>query len=178
MVQKQPKRTQRRETELAPVVLDERAQELKCALGIMLPQEYGGQLDAEVDMIVLTLPASSLREVSRLLKETSELRFDYLCSITVVDYEEIENRFEVIYHMVSFLNHYKLAVKISVSTECLVVPSVNDIWRSAGWFEREGHDLYGVVFDGNPDLSPLLLYEGFDGYPGRRSFPYHDYQEW
>jgi NADH-quinone oxidoreductase subunit C len=69
-------------------------------------------------------------------------------------------------------------VKISVSTECLFVPSVNDIWRSAGWFEREGHDLYGVVFDGNPDLSPLLLYEGFDGYPGRRSFPYHDYQEW
>lgn len=178
MTQKRSERTRKRETKLASVVLDVRAVELKRALESLLPEEFEGQLDAEVDMVVVKFPACRIPEGCRFLKETNELRFDYLSSITVVDYEELENSFEVVYHMISLTNRYKLSVKTSVSTDCLVVPSVNDIWRSAGWFEREGHDLYGVVFDGNPDLSPLLLYEGFDGYPGRRSFPYHDYQEW
>ena len=52
------------------------------------------------------------------------------------------------------------------------------MWRGADWFEREGHDLFVVVFEGHPDLSPLLLYEGFEGHPGRKSFPFHDYDEW
>ena len=67
---------------------------------------------------------------------------------------------------------------MSVSASQPVVPSVISVWRASDWFEREGHDLFGIVFEGHPDLSPLLLYEGFDGYPGRKSFPFHDYQEW
>ena len=59
-----------------------------------------------------------------------------------------------------------------------VADSVTGLWVAAGWYERETHDLFGVVFEGNPDLSPLLLYEGFEGYPGLKSFPLHDYEEW
>ena len=78
----------------------------------------------------------------------------------------------------SLINRYKLALKVSVSADQPVVPSIINVWRASDWFEREGHDLFGIVFEGHPDLSPLLLYEGFDGYTGRKSFPFHDYQEW
>ena len=59
-----------------------------------------------------------------------------------------------------------------------LVPSVISIWRGADWFEREGHDLFGVVFQGIRTLAPLVLYEGFEGHPGLKSFPFHDYEEW
>ena len=55
---------------------------------------------------------------------------------------------------------------------------MTSVWRGANWFEREAHDLFGVVFNGHPDLRPLLLYEGFEGYPGRKEFPSHEYTEW
>jgi NADH-quinone oxidoreductase subunit C len=58
------------------------------------------------------------------------------------------------------------------------VPSLTGLWQAASWFERETHDLFGVEFEGNDDLAPLILFEGFEGYPGLRSFPLHDYQEW
>jgi NADH-quinone oxidoreductase subunit C len=54
---------------------------------------------------------------------------------------------------------------------------VTSVWRAADWYEREAHDLFGVHFEGHPDLSPLLLYEGFEGYPGRKEYPFNDYQE-
>ena len=58
------------------------------------------------------------------------------------------------------------------------IATVTDLWEAASWYERETHDLFGVEFAGNPDLSPLLLYEGFEGHPGLKSFPLHDYEEW
>ena len=112
------------------------------------------------------------------MKDAQNLSFDYLCSISVVDYEESEQRFEIVYHMVSLSTYYKVAVKTSVISADPILPTVTSVWRSAEWFEREGHDLFGVIFLGHSNLSPLLLYEGFDGFPGRKSFPFHDYQEW
>jgi len=55
---------------------------------------------------------------------------------------------------------------------------VTGIWRSANWYEREAHDLFGVEFKGHPNLLPLLLYDEFEGFPGRKSFPFHEYDEW
>ena len=69
-------------------------------------------------------------------------------------------------------------VKTSVSPEDPHLPSLMSVWPGADWYEREGHDLFGVAFDGHPNLAPLILYEGFDGYPGRKSYPINDYQEW
>ena len=57
------------------------------------------------------------------------------------------------------------------------VPSITGIWNAANWYEREAHDLFGVMFSDHPDLSPILLYDEFEGYPGRKEFPFHDYQE-
>ena len=72
----------------------------------------------------------------------------------------------------------KIAVKCNLSVNDLSIPSISEIWTTANWFERESHDLFGVIFEGHPNLAPLLLYEEFEGFPGRKSFPFHDYQEW
>ena len=91
---------------------------------------------------------------------------------------DYEDRLEVNYHLFSRETRHKLVVKTSVPHDNPVVPSVISIWRGADWFEREGHDLFGVVFQGHPNLAPLLLYDGFEGHPGLKSFPFHDYDEW
>ena len=93
----------------------------------------------------------------------------------MVDYVE---HLQIVYHMYSTTHKHKLVLKISVPPEDPKVKSVISIWPSSDWFERESHDLFGVLFDGHPDMSPLLLYDGFEGYPGLKSFDFHDYTEW
>ena len=75
-------------------------------------------------------------------------------------------------------NNHHLVVKSNLPYENPHVTSVISVWLGADWYEREGHDLFGIIFDGHPNLTPLILYEGFEGYPGRKSFPFHEYKEW
>ena len=112
------------------------------------------------------------------MKSSPALSFDYLSCLTVVDYEERSGEFELIYHLVSISEGFKVALKTSVPLSNLTVDTVTGIWKSANWYEREAHDLFGVEFKGHPNLVPLLLYEEFEGFPGRKSFPYHEYDEW
>jgi NADH:ubiquinone oxidoreductase subunit C len=70
-----------------------------------------------------------------------------------------------------------LVLKTEIPYDDATVPSVTSVWRAADWYEREAHDLFGVSFSGHPDLAPLLLYEGFEGYPGRKEYPFYEYQE-
>ena len=166
------------EVPTATVKLDEKGKALSKALQGDLGPSFPISITAEIDIVTVTIPVVNLVQVCTFLKTSDSYRFDYLCSVAVVDYEKDEDRFEIVYHLVSLINRYKLALKVSVSANQPVVPSIINVWRASDWFEREGHDLFGIVFEGHPDLSPLLLYEGFDGYPGRKSFPFHDYQEW
>ena len=106
---------------------------------------------------------------------TPSLTSIYLRCLSVVD---CVNRLEVVYHPFSLQSRHKIVMKAAGSPDSPHVPSVTSVWRTADWFEGEGHDLFGVVFEGHPDLAPLLLYEGFEGYPGRKSFPFHEYTEW
>jgi NADH-quinone oxidoreductase subunit C len=124
--------------------------------------------------VAVTVQPLQLLEAARLLREDPELAFDYLRCLSVVDYRD---SFQVVYHLWSMGHRYKLVMKVNAATEDPRVPSVVGVWRGADWFEREGHDLFGVVFEGHPDLKPLLLWEGFEGYPGRKSFPFHEYDE-
>ncbi|GIT45310.1 MAG: hypothetical protein Ct9H300mP11_32460 [Chloroflexota bacterium] len=70
-----------------------------------------------------------------------------------------------------------VVLRTNVPFSDTLVPPVTSVWRGADWYEREAHDLFGVEFDGHPDMSPLLLYKGFEGFPGRREFPFNEYQE-
>ena len=166
----------RREPEVpqAPVALDQRGE----ALSKLLPEvlrDFDIEMSAAVDEVIAIVNPTDILAVCRLVREDPRLDFDYLRCVSVVDYVE---RLEVVYHLFSLANRHKAVIKTSVSPDDPQVPSVVPVWRGADWFEREGHDLFGVVFEGHPDLAPLLLYEGFEGYPGRKSFPFHDYDEW
>jgi NADH-quinone oxidoreductase subunit C len=128
-----------------------------------------------LDEVVVTVAPERLVELCRTLRSDPGLAFDYLRCLSVVDYKE---SFQVVYHLWSMERRHKLAVKTNVDAKDPAVPSVVEVWPAADWFEREGHDLFGVVFQGHPNLKPLLLYEGFPGYPGRKSYPFHQYTEW
>ena len=123
----------------------------------------------------LFVDPNKIFEIAALLKDHEALELGYLTSITAVDYIEY---FQIVYHLYSTTHKHKLVLKISVPPEEPKVKSVISIWPSSDWFERESHDLFGVLFDGHPDMSPLLLYDGFEGYPGLKSFDFHDYTEW
>ena len=173
----QPQRRQpRREPEVpqGPVALDDKGEALTALLPEVL-QQFDVEVGAAMDEVVVTAKPRDVPAVCLTLKEHPELDFNYLRCLSVVDYVE---RLEVVYHLFSLERRHKVVVKTSVSPEEPEVPSVVSVWRGADWFEREGHDLFGVVFDGHPNLAPLVLYEGFEGYPGRKSFPFHDYEEW
>ena len=167
----------RREPEIpeAPVALDEKGHALSALVAEVFSDRFEVEVDAAVDEVTITAPAISVPEICLISKEDPRLDFDYLRCLCVVDYVE---RLEVNYHLFSLKLRHKMVVKTNVSPDDPVVPSVISVWACANWFERESHDLFGVVFTGHPNLVPLLLYEGFEGFPGRKSFPFHDYDEY
>lgn len=175
---KRPQRPQRprREPQIptAPVALDPRGEVLS-ALLTQAYADFDAQIAAAVDEPTLTVKPQDVPLVCRIARQTPAIDCGYLRCLSVVDYGE---RLEVNYHLFSLDKRHKFVVKTSVSPDAPNVPSVVSVWRGADWFEREAHDLFGVIFDGHPNLSPLLLYEGFQGFPGRKSFPFHDYDEW
>ncbi|KTD07483.1 NADH-quinone oxidoreductase subunit C [Legionella jamestowniensis] len=80
-------------------------------------------------------------------------------------------RFAVVYHLLSTTKNHRLRVKVFLNSSHLVIPSAHEIWKSANWFEREAYDLYGILFDGHPDLRRILTDYGFIGHPFRKDFP-------
>ena len=104
-----------------------------------------------------------------------ELKTDMLNVLLAVDWVE---KIQVVYVLYSTSNNRKVILRTDLPAESPSVASVTDLWEAAGWFERETHDLFGVAFPGNDDMEPLLLYDGFEGFPGLKSYPLHDYEEW
>jgi NADH-quinone oxidoreductase subunit C len=120
-------------------------------------------------MLAMVVPAELLLEtVQRLHREHG---FDLLLDITAVDWPAREPRFDVVYHFYSTTEHVRVRVKARVAECAPSVASLTSLYGSAGFMERECHEMYGIVFDGNPDLRPILLYEGFVGYPLRKDYP-------
>ena len=106
--------------------------------------------------------------VLRVLKESAEFDFNYLNSLTAVDYYEY---FEVVYHLTSMKNNQAVTVKARVQgREKPEVPSVSHLWRGADFQEREIFDLLGIRFSGHPNLKRIALWEGFEGHPLRKDF--------
>ncbi|HIA75418.1 MAG TPA: NADH-quinone oxidoreductase subunit C [Dehalococcoidia bacterium] len=165
----------------APMVrefLDQRGENLHKILKESIADFPGAEISVSIDMVTVQIDSVHLAEVCELLKYTEKFGFDYLSCITVVDYEEEQERFEMVYHLISIRRRHKMAIKVSLPSNDPTVPSVLSIWKSADWFEREAHDLFGIKFKGRENLLPLLLFEEFEGYPGRKSYPFHDYGEW
>ncbi len=138
-------------------------------------REFDPQSGVLGDLPQITVDAADVARVCRLAKDDPRLALPQLLCLSCVDYLE---HMEMVYFLHSLSPERLLCVKARVSCDDPRLPSVTGIWRAADWYEREAHDLFGVVFEGHPDLSPLLLYEEFEGYPGRKEFPFHDYKEY
>jgi len=138
--------------------------EIKTALEQQLP---GATL--AVDAGALLVEAKDLTAVGRCLKDAERFHLDYLANVTAVDYPP--ERIEVVYHLYSMAHkHGPLMLKVKLPRTTPVVASVTPIWRAAEFQEREVYDLYGVGFDGHPDLRRILMWDGFEGHPMRKDY--------
>jgi NADH-quinone oxidoreductase subunit C len=120
-------------------------------------------------LLAFTLtPAELLPTVQRL---KGEFGFDLFLDVTAVDWLGQEPRFEVVYHFYSTVHKVRVRLKTRVREDDPSVDSLVSLYGSAAFMERECHDMYGIVFRGNADLRPILLYEGFVGHPLRKDYP-------
>jgi NADH-quinone oxidoreductase subunit C len=126
--------------------------------------------DAAVTPTVL-VPADHLLAVCRALQSTAGLEFVAFSNVTAVDfYPKREPRFDVVYHLVSPHRRRRIRLKARVAAG-QSVPSVTPVWPGAGWMEREVFDLFGIVFDGHPDLRRLMMPDDWEGHPLRKDYP-------
>jgi NADH-quinone oxidoreductase subunit C len=105
------------------------------------------------------------------LKHDDELTFDLLEDLSGVDMYTPAERFQVVYHLFSLKNRYRLRVKVVVDESELKVPTVSSVWSTANWHEQEAYDMFGIIFEGHPDLRRLYMPEEFEYYPLRKDFP-------
>lgn len=128
----------------------------------------------EVGEVSIDVVRESAAEVLRTLRD--QLDYQQLMEIAGVDYPERAERFEVVYHLLSVTKNHRLRIRVSTD-EAQPVPTVTNVYPVAGWLEREIFDMYGVVFEGNPDLRRILTDYGFRGHPQRKDFPLTGYVE-
>ncbi len=121
----------------------------------------------------LVVDAAHLHAVCRLLKESAEYQMDYLSNVTAVDYPP--ERIEMVYHLYSMAKkHGPIGLKVKLPRTNPVVASLMAIYRGAEYQEREVWDLFGVKFEGHPDLRRILMWEGFEGHPMRKDYVVED----
>ena len=125
-------------------------------------------MDTNEQTLIVTVE-DLLSEMIR-LRDDPATQFDQLIDICGVDYPEREQRFEVVYHLLSLRRNNRLRVKVCTD-ENTPVPSIVGLYPAAGWFERECWDMYGIKFSGHPDLRRILTDYGFEGHPLRKDFP-------
>jgi len=129
-----------------------------------------------VSEVALHVDRESLIATMTRLRDTPGLEYQQLMEIAGVDYPDRADRFEVVYCLLSLTRNHRIRVHVRTD-EVKPVPSVTGIWPVAGWLEREVYDMYGVLFDGNPDLRRILTDYGFRGHPQRKDFPLTGYVE-
>jgi len=123
----------------------------------------------EHGVLALEIEPANLLEVVDALKDA--FGFDMFLDVTAVDWPEREPRFDVVWHFYSTRHFVRVRVKTRVPLAAPSVDTLVPFYGSARYMERECHEMYGIVFRGNEDLRPILLYEGFEGYPLRKDYP-------
>ena len=162
-----------------PTKIEDMAAALPVALGDMLTS-----VTIALGEVTAVVPAGHLADVMRKLRDQPGLRFESLIDVCGVDYSTYGDgawtgsRFAAVYHLLSLSHNHRLRVRVFAGDDDFpVLPSMVDVWPAANWFEREAFDLYGIVFDGHPDLRRLLTDYGFVGHPFRKDFPLSGYVE-
>ena len=144
----------------------------KAALPGMEMQAIQGAMD-----VLLVVDRKDAHKVLETAKHDETLAFDFLRNLSGVDYEA--DGLEVVYHLFSYKHRHNVTVKVPVTTNDAVVASATDLWRAADWHERECRDMFGIVFEGHPNLVPILLPEDMlDHFPLRKDVPLAPLEEW
>ena len=151
--------------------LRELLDEIGAALGDVL---RAGRVDR--GELTLHVQTGSIVRVLTYLRDQPNCQFKMLVDLCGVDYPEREERFEVVYHLLSLKHNQRIRVKVTTD-ETAPVPSVTTVFGAANWYERETWDMYGVYFADHPDLRRLLTDYGFEGHPMRKDFPQTGYVE-
>ena len=146
--------------------------EASAIIDILTPLVPGASYETgqSVDVATIYVPADNLVATCMVLKDEPRLRFQVLVEVTAADYLPRDPRFEVVYHLLSVSNKMRLRLKVRVGLNGSV-PTVQGVWRGAGWPEREVWDMFGILFDGHPDLRRLLMPEDWEGHPARKDYP-------
>jgi len=163
---------------MAIATLAERAETLSELLDEIAPALADVLLDSRIERGELTLRVHTptVARVLTYLRDEPNCQFKMLVDLCAVDFPEREQRFEVVYHLLSLKYNQRIRVKVQTD-EATPVPSVTEVFGAANWYEREAWDLYGVYFSDHPDLRRLLTDYGFEGHPLRKDFPQTGYVE-
>jgi len=140
-------------------------------LAASLKDEHGEAIESARTFagdLTLQVRRDAIAQVAASLKERHA--FTYLVDVCGADYPKREPRFDVVYHLYSFQANRRVRLRVTTD-EATPVPTVSGVWRAANWSEREVYDMYGVRFAGHPDMTRILLWEGFNGHPLRKDFP-------
>jgi NADH-quinone oxidoreductase subunit C len=138
---------------------------------------------SKLNEVTLTIDPDNLVQVMTLLKNHEDLHFEQCIDLSCVDYLTYRNdysglRFAIVYHLLSIKYNWRLRVKTYLKdNDNPRVESVNLLWNSVNWFEREAFDMFGIVFDNHPDLRRIITDYGFVGHPFRKDFPLTGYVE-
>lgn len=141
-----------------------------------LPKTLDATVSYVADGECVTTNMQSLCKLLMFLRDHKQCLFTVLTDMTAVDFPNRQRRFELVYNLLSMKHNRRIRVKLQVD-ERDPVPSVSDVFSSAIWLEREVWDMYGVKFEGHPDLRRILTDYGFEGHPQRKDFPLTGYKE-
>jgi len=151
------------------------------ALGSVVERVLGDKLVSStlaLDELTIVCKAADLTAVASTLRDDAELSFEQLIDLCGMDYSAYRDepwdgpRFAVVYHLLSLKHNVRIRLRVFAEDDSFpLLASVNPIWNAANWFEREAFDLYGIVFEGHPDLRRILTDYGFVGHPFRKDFP-------
>jgi NADH-quinone oxidoreductase subunit C len=115
----------------------------------------------------IKIQTEKIKEVSHFLRDDDRTQFDYLMCLSGVDYK---GKFGVTYNLASMTLKHKITLKVEVPSDAAAVPSVESIWKTANWHEREAFDMYGIKFLEHPDLRRILMPDDWEGFPLRKDY--------
>lgn len=135
------------------------------------------QINEAYGEVTAVVPREQLQAICSHLKSNPDTQFDFLSDVCGVDRgPEEEPRYEVNYQLFSTRHYHRIRLKVLLNDEDTRVPTVTSIWRTANWHERETFDLFGVIFEGHPDLRRILLPDDWQGHALRKDFPLRGYE--
>lgn len=123
--------------------------------------------------LTIWVPRERLHDVLLFCRQDDELEFNFCMDVTAVDYQDLDAqpRFAVVYHLYSLATGKRVRIKAGVPEDDPVVDTAVDIWKSTDWFEREVYDMFGIRFEGHPNMKRILTHQDFVGHPMRKDYP-------